>query len=1087
VNPLQISKTVCYVAVVLLGQICAIAASPEGEGVEFFEKKIRPILADNCYKCHSKTAEKLKGGLLLDTREGFLKGGDTGPAIVPGDVDKSLLIKAVRYTDENLQMPPKGKKISSDQIAALEEWVKAGAPAPAESANPSGPSIQEKAKAHWAFQPVREPKIPAVKNHRWARNPLDSFVLAKLESYDLEPSPEADKRTLIRRATYDLTGLPPTPAEVAAFVADRSPDAFDKVVERLLASQQYGERWGRHWLDVARYADTKGYVFEEERRYPYAYTYRDYVIRAFNEDLPYDQFVVQQIAADLLPLEKDKRPLAALGFLTLGRRFVNNIHDITDDRIDVVCRGTMALTVACARCHDHKYDPIPTRDYYSLYGIFASSTEPEEQPLLGLESEPKAREQYLAERKKRIDERVNFRKTKQEELLDNLRKQTSDYLYVAQQALSDKGKLEDMAHERKLHPPVVRRWRESLENWAKTNQPVFVPWFKLAALAQTEFGEKARAICEQLLKDPTAEPEVAKALADKPPANLKEAAEVYARVLSAEGAGKAVHQILYGDDGPIHFSEGEFDPLFDVPVSQKLRELQRKIDELDATHVGAPPRAMAFVDKPKPHNAHVFLRGNPDKAGPEVPRQFLELLAGPGRKPFETGSGRLELAQAIVRPDNPLTARVLVNRVWLHHFGAGLVRTPGDFGLRSETPTNGELLDYLAARFVREGWSVKRLHRWIMLSSTYRQSSMENPRAMRIDPNNQLLWRMNRQRLDFEETRDTLLALSGKLDPAAGGHSVDILSEPFSHRRTVYGYIDRQNLPALLRAFDFASPDATCAQRFYTTVPQQALFLMNNAFVLEQAKSLVHQRSFESCSTPEGKTKYLYHQIFQREPTTDEMAWASEFRHAQPAEGVAPLQPVWQYGYGEFDDTTKSLKKFVAFPHFTGTEFQGGKALPDGQLGWAMLNESGGHAGNDLQHAVIRRWIAPRDGVLSLKGKLNHPAEQGDGIRARVLCSGRGLIAEWKAHHKELETSAEKVAVKKGETIDFMVDCCENVSYDSFSWEMTLTLKNEKTGPEKWGSKKDFAESARAKREPLNTWEKYAQALLLANEVMFVD
>jgi len=364
----------------------ATAETPESAGSEVFETKIRPILVDHCYKCHSPEAEKVKGGFLLDTREHLLKGGDTGPAIVPGDPEKSLMIKAVRYTDENLQMPPKGKKLTSEQIITLETWVKMGAPDPRVGTNraaSNSETIATKARTHWAFQPVRQPPIPRVKNERWVKTPVDAFILAQLEARQLTPSRPADRRTLIRRATFDLTGLPPKPEEVAAFISEKSPEAFATLVDRLLASSQYGERWGRYWLDVARYADTKGYMFEEERRYPYSYTYRDYVIRSFNEDLPFNEFLMEQIAADQLSMGDDKRALAALGYLTLGRRFVNNIHDIIDDRIDMVCRGMMGLTVSCARCHDHKYDPIPTKDYYSLYGVFASSMEPEEEPLLG--------------------------------------------------------------------------------------------------------------------------------------------------------------------------------------------------------------------------------------------------------------------------------------------------------------------------------------------------------------------------------------------------------------------------------------------------------------------------------------------------------------------------------------------------------------------------------------------------------------------------------------------------------------------------------------------------------------------------------
>ena len=401
------------------------AAPPDGsdaKGVEFFERKIRPLLANTCYQCHSRQSKKVKGGLLLDSQEGLLKGGDSGPIFVTGDPDQSLLIKAVRYKDEDLRMPPDGKKLTGAQVADLEAWVKMGAPLPGAGAQED--KIKASARTHWAFQPVKRPAIPTVKNRRWVQSPVDAFILAKLEPAGMQPAQPADKRTLIRRATYDLIGLPPTPEEVAAFVADESPDAFATVVDRLLASRHYGERWGRHWLDVARYASTDS---------PYAFTYRDYVIRAFNDDLPYDQFLLQQLAADQLDLGKNKQALAGLGFLTCGRQFENNIHDTIDDRIDAVTRGMMALSVSCARCHDHKYDPIPTRDYYALHGVFASSVEPDELPVLGIAPDPKAYAEYLSKRKPLQAKWDNFIRKQEAQVLKQHRQQTAQYLLLSRE------------------------------------------------------------------------------------------------------------------------------------------------------------------------------------------------------------------------------------------------------------------------------------------------------------------------------------------------------------------------------------------------------------------------------------------------------------------------------------------------------------------------------------------------------------------------------------------------------------------------------------------------------------------------------
>ena len=882
-------------------------AADDPAGIEFFESNIRPILVDNCYPCHSQQSEKVKGSLLVDSRDGLLKGGDTGPAIKPGDVEASLLIKAVRYTDDELKMPPKNKKLSPAQIASLETWVKMGAPDPrvASAAMSKAQSIRDKAKKHWAFQPIRKPDVPAVREKRLVQTPVDNFILARLEAAHLPPSPLADKRTLIRRATFDLIGLPPTPEEVAAFEADKSSDAFAKVVDRLLASPHYGERWGRHWLDVARYADSKGYVFEEDRHYPFAYTYRDYVIRSFNEDLPFDQFIKQQIAADLLPDNGDKRSLAALGYLTLGRRFINNIHDIIDDRIDVVCRGMMGLTVECARCHDHKFDPIPTRDYYSLYGVFDSSQEPGEEPLLGTKAPDKEFNEYLAEHKKRTEDRDKYRQEQEAAMATKLRRQAGNYLLAAYEARPRTNGLdaESVAHTNKLDPEVLRRWMSAMDGWRTNQTAIFAPWFAFADLPEKDFTNRARDLAVKFDTNHDARwpinPLVAAAFSGEPPATMKEVAARYTEAFTnidkqwdaalattnlpvpsafTNSAEEALRQILYASDAPANLSRSEFGRLYETPIAQKMRALQRKIDEFDAESPGAPPRAMALVDKPDPHDTHVFVRGNSGNEGPIAPREFLEILSGPNRKPFSKGSGRLELAENIASKDNPLTARVFVNRVWLHHFGSPFVSTPSDFGLRSDPPTHPELLDYLADRFMEDGWSVKKLHRLIMLSRAYMQSSDDNAECAKADPGNQLLWRMNRQRLEFEPLRDTLLAVSGKLDLTLGGHAVDIIDKQ-SPRRAVYAYLDRQNVPDLFRAFDLASSDSSSPRRFFTTVPQQALFLMNNRFVIDQAKNLVDRPEFKTASTDKERLRVIYQLAYQREPTHRETAWALDYIH----------------------------------------------------------------------------------------------------------------------------------------------------------------------------------------------------------------
>lgn len=1119
-TPALLLSIACLIGCANLARSAAPAAA-DSAGVEFFEKKVRPILVENCYKCHSAEAEKIKGGLLLDTREGVLKGGDTGPAIVPGHPEKSLLIKAVGYLDENLQMPPKNKKLAAEQIADLEAWVKMGAPDPRAAVTPAKRATPS-ATSHWAFQPIKQPSEPQIKNRRWGQTPVDAFILARLEEKKIVPSPRADKRTLIRRATFDLLGLPPTPQEVNDFLADKSADSFDKVVERLLASPRYGERWGRYWLDVARYADTKGYVFEEERRYPYAYTYRDYVIRSFNEDLPFDQFLIQQIAADLLPLGEDKRALAALGFLTLGRRFLNNQPDIIDDRIDVVSRGTMGLTVACARCHDHKFDPIPTKDYYSLYGVFASCNEPGEKPLLGNAAQPKEYPEYLAERAKREEELKKFRADKEAEVRAKFRSQTAEYLLLAHDtaAMSDQGKKEALARERKLEPAVAERWMTSLETWGKGHHPIFAPWLAFAALPEKEFPERAKELAVGFAaggSETNALNPLVAGLFAEPPASIKEVAQRYGKLLSeidrewtdldqskTNHAGarpdslsdtnrESLRQVLYAEDAPAEVEVSMLRRLLDTPAQQKMRALQRKVDELDATHPGAPPRAMALQDNAKPTRPHVFVRGNAGNPGEEVPRQFLQVLAGGKRQPFPHGSGRLDLAQAIASTNNPLTARVLVNRVWLHHFGAGLVRTPSDFGLRSDPPTHPELLDYLAARFMAEGWSMKKLHRLLMLSSVYQQSSENNPQSSKIDPANELLWKMNRSRLDFEALRDTLLAVSGKIELASGGRPVDLTTEPFTPRRTIYGFVERQNLPGLFRTFDFASPDTTSPQRFSTTVPQQALFLMNSPFVVQQASNLLNRPEIKRAGSDEERIQRLYQVAFQRPPEADEVRWARKFIESQPASSAVPAEaPAWQYGWGAFDDKSKRIKQFQVLPHFTKYAWQGREDLPDAKLGWVLLSAEGGHPGNDAQHAAIRRWTAPRDGTIQIKGELQHPSDKGDGVRGRIVSSRKGVVGEWVVFNQKTNTNIGTLEVKRGDTIEFAVDCRGSVEYDSFTWspviqDVTAGRNASSEHPGEWNAKTDFSGPPKQKPPSLGGWEKYAQVLLLTDELVFVD
>jgi hypothetical protein len=886
-------------SLVLLSQaLCVQAAGPAPQDVEFFEKHVRPVLVENCFRCHGP--RKQMGGLRLDSPAALLKGGYTGPAVHPGDPGSSLLVHAVRR-DGELKMPPK-KSLPQAAVRDLEEWVKRGAAWPQTGKE----VIAEAWKSHWAFQPVRDPALPVVKDAGWPRGSIDHFVLAELDRRGLTPSPQADHRTLIRRLSFDLLGLPPTPGEVAAFEADSAPDAYERLVDRLLASPHYGERWGRHWLDVARYSDTKGYVFFEENRYPWAWTYRDWVIRSFNDDLPYDQFVVQQLAADLLP-GGDRRALCALGFLTVGDRFMNNIQDILDDRIDVVGRGLMGLTVGCARCHDHKFDPIPTADYYSLYGVFGSCGEPELSPLFAEPAKTPQYEEFRKELDKRQAKLDAFLREKYLAVTGGARTRVAEYM-LASNAVKDHPGMQDfmlIADGGDLNPFMLKRWQAFLARTRKNHHPVFVPWHAFAALPAKEFAAGVRTVCSRLGPPPPNTPPVnaiiARSFADKPPETLADAAKRYGELLNAadrqwqeackaakgpppqrlpDVAQEELRQAFWGPEAPPNIPQDLINRLDLLPERASQGELQKFLKAVEDWRIngpGAPPRAMVLVDSPQPYEPHIFIRGNPGNVGAAVPRQMPAIVAGPSRKPFTHGSGRLELAQGIIDPKNPLTARVLVNRIWMHHFGKPLVATPGDFGMRSEPPTHPDLLDHLATAFIRDGWSIKQLHRRMVLSAAYRQQSADRPEGRAIDPGNVWLWRMERQRLDFESLRDALLHVAGRIDPTIGGKSVSDTFSPGGRRRTLYGFLDRLQVPGLYRTFDYPSPDATAAQRDRTTIPQQALFLMNHPLVLECARAVAAHPEVAGQTEFDRKVRALYQLLYGRPPQPEEIDLARRF------------------------------------------------------------------------------------------------------------------------------------------------------------------------------------------------------------------
>ncbi len=889
------------------------------EQAAFFEGKIQPILKESCYKCHSAEQNKTKGDLTLDTKEGVKKGGKNGPIIVPGDPANSPLVVAVSYKDPDLQMPPKGEKLSDKQIADLTEWVKMGAPDPRKS-NAAGVAsklsgLTDKARGHWAYAPIKKPAVPEVKNRAWCITPVDMFIMEKLEAKNMTPSPglmytnlETDKEALLRRVTFDVIGLAPTAAELNAFVKDTSPDAFVKVVDRLLASKHYGERWGRFWLDTARYSDTIGAdrnARDRDYRFPYAWTYRDWVVNSLNSDMPYDQFVMHQLAADLIPKNETKN-LAALGFITVGERFGNQ-NDVINDRIDTVSKGFLGLTVACARCHDHMFDPIPTKDYYALHGIFSSILEPEDQPVLN-KPDPKLVKAF-EEKMTSLEE--SDRKTYYDLLEDisfGFRQKATSYLMAAnygrnnsnQEALQARDKI---IQGEKINAQLVNYLGQRLNG----DHPVFGPFSLFMGIKQDDFNYAAPKKVAEIVENKGGRfnPIIAAAFKDQHPQNLDDVAEIYAKAFaSVESQSKDAFKAARAakERGKDPATDGPTLQLVAMPLNvrpayelstQVLRNtvqgwplnLQNNnkynfaaINEAKMTDPGAPAKAMIVADRKDAQDSQVFIRGQAETRGEKVPRSFLEILTPGGRRQaFRQGSGRLELATAIASKSNPLTARVLVNRVWMHHFGEGFVRTLDDLGTQSEKPSHPELLDYLASYFMENGWSMKKLHRLILLSKVYQISSKTVDAYADIDPDNRLLWRANVRRMDFESMRDSMLVMAGKLDESVGGQPVNLTDEPYSHRRSVYGYIDRGNVPEVMQHFDFGDPHMPNSKRTTTIVPQQALFLMNSPFAVDVARSVIGRSEVRNAPNDIERIYAVYHIIVQRTPRPEEVKLAMDF------------------------------------------------------------------------------------------------------------------------------------------------------------------------------------------------------------------
>lgn len=1097
---------------------CVVAALPvAAEGLtpreQFFEAQVRPLLIDRCQECHA--AEIQESDLRLDSRALVLKGGLSGPAAKPRDTDGSLILKAIRGEDGMELMPPDDPLDESD-IAILERWVKMGLPWPGseqpEAALGDQTAIKATAAQHWSFQPIRQPAIPETSDPAWARTPIDAFVLQGLDDADLQPAPPADRHTLIRRATFDVTGLPPTPAEVAAFFNDPADDsvAFEKVVTRLLNSPQFGERWARHWLDLARYADTRDWQAQAELRYPYAYTYRDYVIRSLNEDKPYDQFIQEQLAADYYTDSKDAPELAALGFLTVGPRFRNNRLEQAADKIDVVTRGLMGLTVACARCHDHKYDPVPTEDYYSLYGVFASCGIPERLPVIDGQ-QPSAAE--IADFETQLASKQQAWETYGQELrrtaVNDLRRSVDQYMAgYYDMTVTRKIQIRGILTKHKVKEFAMTPFAADLDRRVRAGKlqddAVLGPLMQGLALKEPAYQQQATALHKRWAASESLNPMVQQKLAAEKPKTRQALVTAYGLLFrdvlqqwsAARDADAEVTKLAEPDVEAIRTTLLGPDGLFDLDVDAVVTaarllggarrtqgDLQKAITEVEASHPGAPPRAMVLVDVDKPITPSVLLRGEPNRRGERVPRRFLSILQGDERQPFTDGSGRRELAEAITSADNPLTSRLVVNRVWSRYFGQGLATSLDDFGLRSDPPSHPDLLDHLASQLMAQGWSLKSLHRSILLSNTYQQSCAANDVAAEIDPSNRWLWRQNRRRLDFEAMRDALLAVSGNLDTTVGGRSVHLSDLPYTNRRSLYAYIDRVELDPMLRTFDFASSYASAASRSQTTIPQQALFAMNHPFVADCAKRI--SESIQATRDAEDHTAdidALYQRMFVRSPTATERRLAEAFL-ANTETAAAQGGDTWQYGYGPAERTAQD-RAFSPLRFWTGSLYQAGPDFPDPQLGHLRATPVGGHPGKTDQQAMIMRWLAPADGTIRIEGQIEHARDVGDGIQARLYLPDGSESGRWTLLGEAAELAADQVAVRKGQFVELVVDCRDRATSDAYRWRLSIEGTEGAIEGQQWDSRSDFAAPPPPPLEPL---AQLAQALLLTNEFLYLD
>ena len=977
-------RTVSSLALILAGTVGIVAANEPSTTTTpketlTFEADVRPILKAYCLDCHGGV-EKLSGGLDLRLRRFIVTGGESGAALQPGSAGESLIVQRMRSGE----MPPGEKKVPPEKLAVIERWIAAGATtakAEPEKLDP-GIGITAEERAYWAYQPIRRPETPTVHASDKVRTPIDAFILAKLEANGLNMNSEADRLALLKRASFDLVGLPPSAEDTQKFINDESPSAYEALIDRLLESKHYGERWGRHWLDVAGYADSEGDGNVDTVR-PYIYKYRDYVIRSLNADKPLNQFLIEQLAGDELAARpfNNMTPetvdlLVATGFLRMaadptasgqGEPDISR-NLVVADTIKIVSSSLLGLTVGCAQCHDHRYDPIPQADYYRMRAVF--------EPGLNWKSWIIPRERVVS-------------------------------LYTD----ADRAKAAEIEAE--------------------------------VAKMQAVFNEKQAKLVDEafdvaLKKMPEDQQESLRAAFKTP----KDKRNEEQNKLVASNPGLEVNPgVLY------QFNQKAADELTKDSGVIQAKRAEKPVE--DFVSVLTEPNG-------EPPVTAVFHRG--DHRQPTTPVKPGDLtIAAPDGERFDipekdgalpTTGRRLAWAKHLVDGKHPLLGRVLANRIWLHHFGRGIVDTPGDFGILGMRPSHPELLDWLADELVRQGWSMKRMHKLIMMSSVYRQSSRRSdPKASMLDTDGALYSRFNVHRLEAEIVRDRMLSASGRLDATQFGPAVDV-NEDFagqvhvsgdSPRRSVYVQVRRSKPVSLLTAFDAPVMAVNCDRRIASTVAPQSLMLMNGDFTLKHAEHLAKRVRYEAANEADKAVAAAFN--------------SQSVNH----------QSAWQYGYGYIEAATEGETPAPARTHFTpltqwtGSSWQGGKALPDEVAGWALVTAEGGHPGSDQKRAVIRRWTSPLTGTITMNGALRHPSANGDGVRATLFSSRSGQLGQWTSKQNRVETNIAKLDVQAGETIDFVTDCVENETSDSFEW--TVSLRSiDSTGQEldRWETSSDF-------------------------------